>query len=331
MITTFPKHAVINITSAMLSSFANSSTKTGQMFYLTDVNQLWYWNSSIMVELSLSTDPSGIITPAQSTFAIGGGSASFGSGNGLLPYVSNLKTVQINPAQITATGDVDLYTVPAGRRALISGLFYYNHSGSTASFQPKVKVSGVYNIWSLAPAGTINNSNAVAFAAGTQTSLTLNPPFILEAGETLAGNCSFQPYNVIASIMEFDAANSALKTVRVSSPVAAPAFNVLYTCPAGKTAYLMSNGLLIPTTVVCGPFGYVNLSGGSRTIHVYLVHAGDSPTAANQVSAGQTVTANSIGTQIPTISVGMGPGDSIQFSTDAATATQMAWLTVVEI
>lgn len=71
MKTTFPKHGVKNIVQAQLNNFANSSTTTGTMFYLTDVNQLWYWNGSAMTKLSADTDPTGIITPASSTLQIG--------------------------------------------------------------------------------------------------------------------------------------------------------------------------------------------------------------------------------------------------------------------
>lgn len=258
------------------------------------------------------------------------------AGGSLLPYVSGLKYRQIEPIGQTTAGDIDLYTVPAGKRALIGAVYLSNYSGSSITPIFKIKVKGTYNTWVTTTGALVNGSQSIYCVIGNIGVASLgvnNPPFILEAGESLSVNSAAQPFSAIASIFEFDA-TSPFKTARISTWSASPSFNTLYTCPAGKTAFIMAPNLtpFLPTSSVQGGIAIVNTSGGAiLSTSFYLVRSGDAPTVNNLIRPGVTVGNNAaqIGFGIP---CGLQSGDSIQVQVGSAPASGlMAWCSVLEV
>lgn len=217
-----------------------------------------------------------------------------------------------------STGDTDLYTVPTGKRAIVTTMCGFNPSAGSITWYPKVKISGTYyrlNSGSAAGAGT--------FSAPTSVS------FILEAGEILAINTiTTNGLNVSTSIIEFDAA-SPLKTVKLAG--LSTGDNTLYTCPSGKTALPLGPSLLfggINPTVFC-PFLYVvgDASGGD-TFVLHLVPSGGSAGSTNKI-ATVTPSANARGTA--SFAGSLGAGDFIVVNASTGDAAQIAWMNLVEL
>jgi hypothetical protein len=227
---------------------------------------------------------------------------------------------------VTGTGDVDLYTVPSGRRALLLGMWMYNNSGSTVTQYPEIKVSSTYYRLDNSTARTVNNG-----AIGV---CTTTAAYIAEAGEKISINVNQQPLNVWGTVIEFDN-TSPLKTVKLTS--LSSGNNTLYQVTSGKTAFVFKyqsgDGFGCPSSAANATgIAYLNQSGGSRTINMYFVPSGGSPGTTNQVMPAQTITNNSLLTASTAYSaVTLGSQDSIVINTDAATATQYAWVTVIEL
>jgi hypothetical protein len=134
-------------------------------------------------------------------------------------------------ANISTIGQNNLYTVPAGYRALIPHIIANAQASSTAnvSFQN----SGTYY-----NAGTTLTS----LTAGTPLDLINLGPLILESGEILSvilGSGS-GTVNVWPQIILFDN-SSPLKSVKTLNLVSGN--NLAYTCPAGKTAIITDRNL----------------------------------------------------------------------------------------
>ena len=102
--------------------------------------------------------------------------------------------------------------------------------------------------------------------------------------------------------------------------------NTVYTVPSSTTAALVDQtGALSGNT----PAIYVNTSGGSRTINWNMVPSGGSPGSTNQTTASSAIGTNgrgSLGFNAPNL----GAGDFVNINTDANTATQIAWVNVME-
>lgn len=255
------------------------------------------------------------ITDSRPDFIIpssGGGSGSttlsFGSIN--IPITNPLypKAYAIN----TAAGDVDLYTVPTGRMALAVDMIVTNPTGAggTLSCLSEVKVSGVYHtfdfICTVLAAGSFGRSQSMA-------------PFLLRAGETLAVNANRLGGSVWASVIEFDA-TANISDARLFSLSAGT--NTLFTVPVGKTVQFVGfpSALNLPQS---GFIWYWNNSGGIRTVTMNAVPSGGSVTVNNEIQSSTSSPQQMIQQQFYG---GLAPGDFINVSTDASTATQVAWV-----
>ena len=79
-------------------------------------------------------------------------------------------------------------------------------------------------------------------------------------------------------------------------------------------------------------FGYLNFSGNNVTVAPYLVPNGGTPGTTNQIGTSQNVASvgnysNAQGQAFIT----MGAGDSIVLNVGTTTASQWAWVTVIEM
>lgn len=235
-------------------------------------------------------------------------------------YTNKLSGLAYIPANGTpaASGTVDWYTCPTGKRAAIMGISYCSPSGN-ASITPMLKSGGnYYNL------NATQTATSIGVGAGGIVNL-----IILEAGESISTNQSTSSINVWISIMEFDSA-IPFKTVKLLS--LASGNNTLYICPAGKTAIFVSDNLSPLSASTVKSVNYWNNSGASRNISAYHVPNGGSPGSSNQFlpTIPQAVANGSFMTN-SAVSNCMNAGDSIVINTDAATATQFAWVTVQEI
>ena len=220
-----------------------------------------------------------------------------------------------------ATGDNDLVlsgggaaTVPTGKRWLVGVYFGYNDSAGTIAFYPTVKISGTY--YRLASTATV----------GTAAASTSTVGYIAEAGETLAVNvATTNGLNVIVWVVEFDS-TIAVKSAKLLS--LATGDNTVYTAPANTNAMIIGNTFAVGG-VNLAALSYVNSSGGTRTIRWHVVPSGSAVAAAHRITATISVT-NLTRNSNATIAT-LNSGDFINLNTDANTATQIAWVNVMEI
>ncbi len=265
---------------------------------------------------------------SQTTAASGGG---FSIAGVLLPGATFKKCV----ANISASGNTDIYTVPAGKRAFFLGLHASGGAGGFVLVYPQVKIGGTLyaldSIGACDPSGS--NPGAVPLAPRV--------PYIGEAGEILTINASSsQPFNVWASILEFSDTGPA-RTVKVVSALSAG--TTVYTVPSGKTAILLNSWLSMsfPSQAVIAWQPVIGLWNGSGATRVFRFSFCPSGTAiwlaANQFDNGESVLNGSFG-KSSNGQVGDGAfpviltaGDFVGTWPDANASPCLIWVTVLEI
>jgi hypothetical protein len=190
-----------------------------------------------------------------------------------------------------------------------------NNSGvGNISLYPEIKVSGTYYRLQTTSAPLANGSQNTNFTA---------IGYIAEAGEIIAINTATNNGAMVsAGVVQFDN-TCLLYSSKLTSLSAGD--NTVYTVPSGKTATLLS--AVFGTSIgSIGAMVYVNASGGARTFSWKFKPSGGSATLlAPSQSPGDGTR-----TQVAT-ALSMAAGDSIIINTDAATATQFAWVNVMEI
>lgn len=206
-----------------------------------------------------------------------------------------------------ASGNNDLYTVPAGRKFILTGAAVYNTSGGTITYYLEAKISGTYYRVG-GNSGVGNNTFGTVSVSGGNV--------LLEAGQIVAINASSAGGTLVRITgMEFDA-GIPWKTTFFTSFAAGD--NTIYTCPAGKRA------------LMTGTFLIGNASGASRTYSYNHVLSGGSVAFANQqgvaVSIGDGASSNLAATANQMFSA----GDFMSINSSSATATQYCWINYYE-
>ena len=230
-----------------------------------------------------------------------------------LPQNASAKYIDAKGASL-ATGDTDLYTVPAGKKALFFGHSSFNASAGNISYYFQIKVSSVY----------YRITSVVTLATGVRTTLSGTTVIVLNAGESLSINtATTNGLNVLTRVVEFDATLNGIKTSRVLA--LSTGDNTIYTVPAGKTAILLGGLDMISSAQIL----VMNDSGGNRTYNAYVVPSGGAAGTSNKVEAANTVADNVFTTF--TCFTTLNTGDFIVVNTDDGAATQTAWVNYAEI
>jgi hypothetical protein len=215
------------------------------------------------------------------------------------------------------TGNTDLYTVPAGRKALLIDTVCTLVGGGTWTIFHQLKVGASYFKFGFAV-------SAQAAANGLSNSAA---PFLLNAGESYAVNnnqtgtsTSIWPY-----IIEFDA---SAPIFRSSLGSFSAGNNTIFTVPAACTIslYGMPSGFAL---AMAGVLLYFNASGATRTVSWNAVPNGGSPAAANLIQAATAVPDGTMNNAV--FWGGLAAGDFININTDASTAGQVAWVNYVKM
>lgn len=211
-------------------------------------------------------------------------------------------------------GQTDLYTCPANKRALIYKNYGFNGSGGTITVTTQFKVSGVYYPMTFpGGVGTLTQYN------------TSNPPIVLEAGESFSFLTTASGMNMGAIVVEFDN-NGPVKTAKLLT--LASGNNTIYTCPANTNAWILDGCLQIRAAQNSAHLNYYNGSGGAITRSWYNVPNAGSPGTTNLLVTGSAST-GFVNSSI--VYTHLTPGDSIVLNVSAATATQAAWINVMEV
>lgn len=248
------------------------------------------------------------------------GAASGGSS--LLPSVTGLRYPAATVRNAGA-GDIDLYTAPAGKRALVGYISTTNTTVGAISIFAEIKVAGVYYRF----------SPTVSSGAGVNAAIIGNR-FVLEPGESISVNTGGVGLNLFAKILEYDV------TVPIFSPKVlglANGLNTIYTVPVGKTALalstLVNNATVIGSdmaTSFAGPV-YSNASGGARLITWYVIPTAGAADTTTQVSALNVSVADAAMNNNAAGLSSLSAGNQIAINTNAGTATQWAYALVAEV
>lgn len=308
-------------------SFALQPNPAGQLYTVTltqpnGVKTSTCWNvpvsgSPVNVLAVLSTTCG---TPPLSTLNVGQ-IANFGSAVGMGPYTAYMPNPTYPPAYVinsASTGDVDLYTVPANRRALLLG-WVVSNPGSSANIYLETKISASYY--------RLTNTASNQAWGVDEAIVTNSPPRVLNAGETASINTDTAGLSVWLHLVEFDA-TSPLRSVTLTSFSAGD--NTLYTVPAGKSFEVLPffGGIDLTVNGRSRLF-YSNGTAGTRTLTVYAVPKGSVASANNAINIGTLVQSTKV--NVDTAIYGsLAPGDFIDVNLGSAAAGQMAWMNIIE-
>jgi hypothetical protein len=276
-------------------------------------------NSGVLAFTTVSGGGGG--TPGGATNSIQYNTGSTFGGEGCLSPVGTLlpnASFKTSIKSFTSTGNNDIYTCPANKRAIITEITAFNgHASSSSTMVGMVKIGGVYY-----PATT---SATVTAQQPNSRSIT----YILEAGETVAVSMTQQPFNVVCSIMEFDN-TSNLKSVKITTAgTMTSGDNTVYTVPNGKSALVVNNTL----TMCSGTQGTLTAGNdvGGITYKWNVVPSGGSVGTTNQISGTLTPASGQAGSNQIVTSFTLGAGDFISVNASASTSNQIAFITVVEM
>lgn len=235
---------------------------------------------------------------------------------GVLP---NLTFQNIN-VENASSGDVNLFTVPTGKRAFCFISLYNPTAGTIVQF-PEVSLDGGVT-WNRINAGT---TIAATGASALQT-LSYFFGIALEAGQSFGENFAAPGVHVFGSVYIFD--NTAnYKTVILASGWIV-GNNTLYTCPAGKHAKLAGNrNFIAPGFNVGGEVAVENNSGGSVTYQYHIVQSGGSVTTNNLIATPAALANNTA--QGNNVDFCLNPGDSIVINS-TSNGAQFAWVNLIE-
>lgn len=219
-------------------------------------------------------------------------------------------------------GDQALYTVPAGKKALVVDLWVTNPTAGSITYFPKLTTpNGTFQIG----ASVTEGAAGIGHNYGNNGTLGRSIPIVLNAGEIFIINSSALGMSVWVSVIEFDA-SSALSRWDIQTWVNGN--NVLYTHPAGKTVVFGNIGYSSTNSPVPSLTGVVisNGSGSTRTyVGPYIVPSAGSPSTANQFGGSNAVFNGSIFTKY--FPGGLAAGDTIVITTsDANNTGQIAWV-----
>lgn len=227
--------------------------------------------------------------------------------------VTGFSIDRINSNNI-GSGNVDLYTVPAGKRAIVS-LTVFNSTVSSINVTPKAKLSGsaTYTALTAGQAVTTLNSN------------TLPTRIVLEAGDILAVTTQSAGINAFGTVLLFDN-TSCLLSPRLLTLTSGD--NTLYTCPANTKAYFIGCPAWIYGSANNPLMTIINNSGSTQSYKVNIVPSGSSPGATNQaLAANSLINTDSVA---PQIVAALTAGDKISINT-TGTGTQLVYCVVVEL
>lgn len=234
--------------------------------------------------------------------------------NNIYPFIKlNNAAIKRVIATTTGSGDLDVYTCPAGKRAAIQTLYGTNTNASAAVIYVQLKISSTYY-------RLTTNSSSIS----TTTQYAQNVQYTLEGGETLAINSTQSGVNVTTTIIEYDTAGSSVKSAKLINP--SNGDNTLYTCPTGKTAFITAsqNGLYLTGN---NSFN-VCTDATSTSYYFNLVPSGGSVATGNKIFPTTTLAANTR-TQI-NMNVTLTAGDFINYNTATGASGQIAWINVIE-
>lgn len=220
---------------------------------------------------------------------------------------------QYDPRRIVtvlSSGENDIYTCPAGKKALVGPCALYNAGAGAVSVFPQIKEEdGEYYRLS----GPISVSVGVRSAAFTQI-------YVLEPGQKFAFSTD-GALNAGLPVAEIDEA-IPFKSLIIELTALQTA---IYTCPVGKRAITFRYDQPIKFPALAGG-QLINESGATRSYKSFVTPSGGSP--IQQMPAISVP--NNTG-QYYSVDCFLETGDTIVIETDDTTEAQYAFVTVLEV
>jgi hypothetical protein len=238
------------------------------------------------------------------------------------PTLPNFKGVPIFSSN-AGTGDVDLYTVGTGRRA-VCVFSAWNSTASSITFYPEVKISSTYY--------AVNSKTTLASTATASTTAGLFD-IILEAGQKCSVNTTGTGLNINGTAYTWDVAGSNLKSSVITSFINGD--NTVYTCcGAGyTTAFVVGHvASIFNTAATTSLLSGWNNTAGTLTYHWNFVPSGGSAGTSNQITAAISSAATS-GTPVTfgsNMFMAFASGDLVSVNGTSTNAAQIGWVNVVE-
>ena len=240
---------------------------------------------------------------------LGGGNTQTFSFGGLGMILPNATVPFVAAINVGSSGNVDLYTVPAGRSMVCqSSAVVANPTAGSITIQPFIKSGGNYYLTGVTAAV---GANTTAFAAAMGTNVIFN------SGESFSVNGTASGYSVWIACQEYDATGPLKRSALV---VPSAGDNTIYTAAVGKKTTALA--------IVIS-----NSSGSTRTLSTFFVPSGGGSGAGNRTRQATTANSGNVSTGI--INPGgnfmpMNAGDFVVVNDDLATATQVIWLVYLE-
>lgn len=226
------------------------------------------------------------------------------------------------PAPVTlSTGTTQIYTVPAGKRAYVWGEAYNTSVGNILIDSKISKDSG-------ATYTPLNNQATLATVTGSAFATS---GLILEAGDIWAlTTATNNGLNVFPAVYLF---SNTAKIKQVLFTAFASGDNIVYTCPGGKTATVIS-GVAGMYNNNGATLSQINATGGSVTYQVKFTPSGSATltvgTAVTINNALGAATRNAILPPSALNNLVLNAGDAIVVNSSSATAGQATYFNVYE-
>lgn len=217
-------------------------------------------------------------------------------------------------ASSLASGNIDLYTVPAGRKAICIGYTFTQNSAATDTIYLEVKIGGAY----------YRLESDVSISTNSYVQRAVTCP-VLAAAQVVAVNIATggATSGCWVNMVEFDA-NSSFKSSQVVAPVSGD--NTVYTCPTGYNACVISGPLL---EAIAG-LGFINQSGGSRSIRWHNVPSAGSAATNNIIRDTTAVSNSTVNMNNPAGATRQASGDFWVINLSADAASSLVFINVME-
>jgi hypothetical protein len=213
-------------------------------------------------------------------------------------------------------GDNDIFVVATGTRVMLLSLTV--GTTNTSTYYGEVKTNGIYTKLLSTGSSTATTNTSIGTFCQNQN----QNPYIFEFGETIALNTASTGINAILFLAVLD---STVPIVCSKLFAVSGGNDTVYTVPTGKIAVgLWTSSLASLINPICT---YFNRSSVNRVFTEYVVPFGGSADSTTRRTRA-TIANNGVnGGTLPVL----WSGDSYIISSDASTATQLLWLTVLEV
>lgn len=214
------------------------------------------------------------------------------------------------------SGDVDLFTVPAGSRALVMATIY-NSAGTTTTYFTEINKSSTY----------FRTGTNATILTNVTANVVVGQGLVGEAGDKFTLNTSQAGLNIFGAAFVFPSTEK-LRSYFIST--VASGNNTIGTVPAGKTWLLVSGNTQMLGVSAASFIAILNASGGALNYKANIVLSAGSPGTANQITPNVTALANNTLSFLSNpFNISLAAGSFVNLNS-SGNGQQNAWITVIE-